>query len=329
MVKNRAPLLDAPRNPDPMIPQVGAPRVAGLQVDLPRAEMVDEALLPWLAEKYLVQKLSSHRRRFEEALHMGDWVQVNLLAFANGHPVPFTARNEAWVDASFEEAYPGCLGAIFSARVGDSIPLATTLSAEVEGQPQAGKDVVLVIEILAAFSPLEDSEKDGPKWQKALGAAADKLANQQRSLLAQAALQALRHANPVDVEGAAVMDYVHYLWAQLEAPLLSRMGIAQPEMAPLLEAWQASATVQAMAIEQLANTALLRAYGKDRGLELNKEAIAAYLKNTFRSEGRDLYDDADGALSAKREAQEAFHGLWYMEVLNALVQEVLGDDVVN
>jgi FKBP-type peptidyl-prolyl cis-trans isomerase (trigger factor) len=316
-----APVMDAPRNVDALIPQVKAPDLQDVSVHLPPKQN-DPELLPWFAEKSLVQDLPSHKRRFEESLERGDWVQINCTAFAAGKVIPFTTRQNIFIDADLEVVYPGILEANYNAKVGDAINLATTLSDQVPDQPSAGERVNLVVEIVAAYKPLSEEEKSGPGWENALKDAQAWIQQSHRDEIKRQVLAAVRAANPFDVDENKVEAFIHYLWAQSEGPTLKRMGIAERDMPPLLKAWVQSDAMQNLALTQMGNTAILRAYGEARGLDLTKAAIADFLKSTFKAEGMTLYNAADAALQAGDAAKEGMHGLWYLEVLDALVEEV-------
>jgi FKBP-type peptidyl-prolyl cis-trans isomerase (trigger factor) len=323
--KGLAPLMDAPISVSHLVPDVDPPHLERLILEVPQKASTDSGLLEWWAEKQMVQSASGHQRRFEEPLEFGDWVRINCLAFAGGLAVPFTARSGIFIDAELEVVYPGVLEAIYGARVGETVTVKTVMSADIPEQPRAGKGVVVVVEIVDAYGPLSQAEKSSGTFKAALKEAQLWSENQHNEAVQQSVLQALRDANPVPMDPASIGTYIHYMWANAEGPALKRMGIFDRDMRHLLNAWQRSPSIQGVAQEQIANTALIRAYGRSRGTELSKEDVANHLKSVFKLEGMALYQAADDALADTRRAKESMHGLWYLAVLRALVSEVLSN----
>jgi len=319
---------------DDVIPEVQPPDPSQLRARLPSREAppsddeVHARARAWLAEKL------GRQRAFGAVVEADDQLVLTTLGFADGTVVPFTARFEEHIAAG-EEVLPGVREAVTGKTVGESVVANVVIPSGVAGQPYAGQDINLVVEIVSARPRTEVELSESAVGASGLAPDLATLESRARGLLAgeqeaawrtearDAVLDAALGQRPVTVENSATAVLIEHLWRERELPVLERMKVPAEEQRALLQTWMDSHAIVADARLRLARTAIVRAYGRLLGVQADaRTATRAAVESAPELSSRDRTEAlADLMLGELPAAGDAAH--WYIAALDTLVDDVI------
>src|SRR3954468_13190436 len=103
------------------LPEVKAPSLEKLEVRVPKPEDISEAEVATRLHELVREHAKKKDRVPGEKIQRGDDVQVDILGYADGKLIPFSARFDQWLEVGPIPELPGLTEAIEGASVGDSV----------------------------------------------------------------------------------------------------------------------------------------------------------------------------------------------------------------
>lgn len=235
-----SPLFRALAPESARLPEAPAPKWRGLSLEMPAA--------PPLSAGELLTRLASLRRQhgqrrgraLGEAVELGDDVQVRMLGYAGGRPVPGSLRYDEWIELAPDADLPGFAEKLVGTRVGSTVEIATTFK---------GRRVQYIVDVrgACAVTPLAD---DSPELLALLGAktldevmtrlAADAEEERVQWLareVRERAIDELAVGVQVPVPKDMLQEEIRRRWMDREGRKLAWLGLDAGKMQEALGAW--------------------------------------------------------------------------------------------
>jgi trigger factor len=272
------------------LPPVTAPSLEGLTV----------ALVPPapLTEQDLVDRFDSLRRQHAdrrervpgEDVALGDEVLLDVLGFANGRLMPFSARENWWVHVSPDPVLPGFFEALVGAKVGQSFGIELTLPDTYPAEALRGQTARFLLDVKAARE-LKLLEDDSPELLKRLGLGAsitdvmrhlaDDLAREHVEemdrLTQERVMDLLVERAQVGLPTALVDEEIRRRWAENERPMLTHKNFQPDELQEALDGWLQDPLTRADAARRLTLALVLRAIAERDGVQPERKATDALI----------------------------------------------------
>jgi trigger factor len=175
-----------------------------------------------------------------DRVELGDDVQVRMLGYAGGRPVPGSLRYDEWIELAPEEALPGFAEKLVGTPVGSVVEIPTTLK---------GRPVKYLVDVRGACAvmPLAD---DSPALLAALGAKSldevmASLAEDLEEERVQAAAREVRERAidelavrvKVQVPADLLREEIRRRWMDREGRKLAWLSLDAAKMQGALDAW--------------------------------------------------------------------------------------------
>jgi trigger factor len=282
--------LEVPRRLPPL-PEVVAPPLEGLAVVVPAPEGVrEEELLERFAA--LVRERAPMREREEgELLEAGDQVLVDVLGYAQGRLIPFSARGGLSLELAPMEELPGFCEALVGRPVGSSAELELELPSDYAVPALAGQRAHFLVDVRAAWQVerpgsategLLEALGRGGTYEEVMESLleeleeerADALHTRARELVLEALLE---RAAPPPLPPAVVDEEVRRQWLRVEAPLLQEKGFDAEELREALEGWLTDGPTRTQAERRLQQALVLGTIARRDGVTLTEERLAEVL----------------------------------------------------
>jgi len=235
-----SPLFKALAPESARLPEAPAPEWRGLKLEMPSVPpMTGGELLARLVP--LRRKHGARRgRALGEAVELGDDIQVRMLGYAGGRPVPGSLRYDEWIELGPDEALPGFVEKLVGTKVGTTVEIATTLK---------GRRVQYIVDLrgACAVTPLPDDapellERLGAKTlEEALSRLADDAEEERVQWLArevrERAIDQLAVRVQVAVPTDLLREEIRRRWMEREGRKLAWLGFDAAKMQGALDAW--------------------------------------------------------------------------------------------
>jgi len=320
-----SPMAQVLAGKPPKLPTVEAPSLDNLAVKVPAAEdLTQDDLLERFHEK--ARALAVKRdRKAGEALAMGDDAQLDILGYAGGKLLPFSARFGFWLELAPLVALPGLAEGVASGKVGQSVQVSLTLPPSYPVEALRGKPVRFIVDIRAAREvKLPDTESKeflarlglGPDLETVMDAIREELEQELADSLWSEAenlvLDELVARAKVQVPKALLEDEIRRRWAEVEGKVLVEKGFDVEEQNEALKAWLDDPPTRAECERRIASGLVLRAIAERDKLEMTKEKLEAivfaYAKPFGFSEA-----DVQAALRESKEQTTRLHDMaWHL-----------------
>ncbi|PTL80713.1 peptidylprolyl isomerase [Vitiosangium sp. GDMCC 1.1324] len=227
-----------------------APSLEGLEVPAPTVEPLTE---DDLTERFtaLCRERSARRDRAPgEDVALGDDLLLNVLGYANGKLIPFSARTDWWTEATPAPLRPGFFEALVGAKVGLSVEVTLLLPETYAVESLRGAEARFLVDVMAAreVTLLTD---ESPELFSALdlGSTLDEvMENIARQLTSEREQQALHELQErvldelaertrTQVSGGLIDEEIRRAWTETEYPQLVQRNFEQEELQEALEGW--------------------------------------------------------------------------------------------
>jgi len=235
-----SPLFRALAPESERLPEAPAPEWRGLKLQVPVApQMTAGELLARLAT--IRRQHGSRRMRARgDAVELGDEIQVRMLGYAGGRPVPGSLRYDEWIELAPDPDLPGFAEKLVGTKVGTSVEIATTLK---------GRRVQYIVDLRAAnaVTPLPDTSPEllARMEVKTLDEAMAKLAEEAEEERIQwsaretreRAIDQLAVRVQVQVPPDMLREEIRRRWMDREGRKLAWLGLDAAKMQGALNAW--------------------------------------------------------------------------------------------
>lgn len=232
------------------LPVVVAPSLEQLTVPAPKLEpLTGEDLLARFGE---LRRETAQRRALahDEAVQEGDEVLLDVIGFARGGVIPFSARSGWRAVVEHEPLLPGLFEALVGRPAGTVVEVPLTLPADYPVEALREVPARFLVEVKAAYELIAPDE-DSPECLKLLGRGATLGETMQRigeELLdarEDEALHALREhvlallveRSEVTVPEPLVDAEIRSKWMEVEQPVLLRLKRSPRELQEALQGW--------------------------------------------------------------------------------------------
>ncbi|WP_342376745.1 peptidylprolyl isomerase [Myxococcus stipitatus] len=185
-----------------------------------------------------------------ERVAAGDDVLLDVLGFANGRLMAFSARSEWWTEVAANSRLPGLLESLVGLKVGETHPVELTLPVDHPVEALRGVVARFAVKLRAAREVVALDEQSSDFFANlARGATLDEVMAHLRQELAaeweaqdqrQRQVEALREwsrRTRVEVPRSLVDEELRRCWSEVEYPVLVRLGLASEQMREALEGW--------------------------------------------------------------------------------------------
>jgi trigger factor len=310
----QSPLARALSSESVPLPTAKAPSLEGLEVTVPRApELTEEALL----ERFhaLQRGLAEHRQRAAgEKVAEGDEVVVDILGFANGKLLPFSARAGFQTEVAPRPALPGLFEGLVGQKVGEAVRLPVTLPADYPVEWLRGTEAQFLVELKAAWE-VKLPDEESPEFLERLGRGKnleevmtalvgeleEQLADDLWIEAEQRVLDEVAERTQVELPASLIDEEIRRLWDRSEGALLTLKGVPAEDRDAALQAWVSDEVQRMEAARRLRISLGLRALIEGEGLKLEEADIHAQLDRVAGELGMEP-DEVKRALKEDREA---------------------------
>lgn len=295
---NRAPAALAFRSAaSPGLPQVlEAPSLEGLQVSMPApASITGEAIVTRF--EALRREVSPRRNREPgEVVALGDDVLLDVIGFANGKLLPFSARADWWTEATPDAHLPGFLEALVGARVGESFAVELTLPEDhavesLRGAParfgvelKAAREVTLLDEASPdLFTALDRGTTLDEVMEHIAGELSAERNEQHQRDFQDRVLAEVARRTRVEVPLSLVDEEIRLRWSEGEYPVLVRLELLPEQLPEALEGWLQDVSTRSEVEQRLRLALGLRAIIERDGIRPEREDAEALFDGLVES----------------------------------------------
>ncbi|WNG45302.1 peptidylprolyl isomerase [Archangium minus] len=277
-----------------------APSLEGLQVKMPA--------LPAISPEALIERFdalcraAAPRREREpgEAVAPGDDVLLDVIGFANGRLIPFSARADWWTEATPDPLFPGFFESLVGVRVGEGVAVNLVLPDDYAVESLRGVPVRFGVELKAAreVTPLGE---ESPELFEALGRGStldEVMEHIAGELVAERnaayeldfqtrVLKEVARRTRVDVPRSLVDEEIRQRWAEGEHPVLVQLGVPPERLREALDGWLADVSTR-LEVEYRLRLALgLRAIAEKARIQPEREEVEALFDSLAEGMGMD------------------------------------------
>ncbi|AGC42575.1 FKBP-type peptidyl-prolyl cis-trans isomerase [Myxococcus stipitatus DSM 14675] len=269
------------------LPAIQAPSLEGLSLARTAPAPISEHDLVRRFD-VLRRKHADRRERLAgEDVGPDDEVLLDVLGFAHGRLIPFSAR-EGWrAEVVPEPLLPGFFEALVGAKVGSSLGIELKLPDTYVVESLRGATARFLLEIRGA-SELKLLADDSPELLVRLGAGTlidvmrqlnDALTHERaveaEQLTQERVLDEVVARTQVTLSAALVDEELRHRWVETERPILVRKALQPDELQEALEGWLRDPLLRADAERRLVLALALRAIAARDGVKLTKPAVDA------------------------------------------------------
>lgn len=268
------------------LPVAKAPSLDDLLVKAPAPEPITEQTLIAYAEDLVRSRANRVDRKHGERVQVGDEAVIDILGYADGRLIPFSARAGVVVEVGMGDILPWLDEALAECSVGDGLELPITLGDEYEVEWLRGKEATFLIDVVSARTP-QVPDPDSPQFRELLGpgktldealsTAADLLEGE---LVAEAwdearelVLDEVVARTEVTIPAALVDEEIRRSWQRLEAPFLLTRNFEPDEQQEALQGWLEDPATRLDAERRLRLALALKAIAEQRKLDFDETAL--------------------------------------------------------
>lgn len=275
------------------LPDVVAPSLEGLEIHVQSPPPVSQDELVARLHDLLYQAGDKRRREPDEAVQLGDEVDIDVLGYAAGKLIPFSARTLVMELAPLP-MLPGLAEGIAGFKVGGGGIVSVRLPDNYPATGLAGLPARFVVDVKAAWE-VHPADPADPEQLKKLGlgdtldAVMDNLAaaiddEKGQALLIAAAertLDALAARVTEEIPGEIVNEEIVRQWGGIEGQFLASKGFSDDELREALERWQTDGVTRAEAINRIKAALALKAIAERDGLTVEQEDARDFVRHVF------------------------------------------------
>ncbi|MFY0573862.1 peptidylprolyl isomerase [Cystobacter fuscus] len=275
----------------PQVPNLGRAQVALPEVKAPSTESLEVTVPapPPLSEEDLLRRFhelarslaESRDRRPGEEVAMGDDVQLDTLAYANGQLLPFSIRTGFWMELAPQQTLPGFAEALEGAAVGDSVKFDIVLPDDYPVESLRGITASFLVDIRAAREVrVPDTDSDeflrrlgrGSTHEEVMDALANELLDEQSDVLWLEAqnlvLDLLASRTEVELPTSLVDEEIRRRWQAVEGQALEQKDFSPAEKQEALDVWMKDPATRSEVERRLRVSLALKAVAARDGLQL-------------------------------------------------------------
>lgn len=248
----RAPGMQALESAEPTkLPSVQeAPSLEELEVAVPTLWPPTE---DDLVERFtaLCRERSPRRDRAPgEDVALGDDVLLNVLGYANGRLIPFSARADWWTEATPDPLFPGFFEALVGAKVGLSIAVTLLLPETYAVESLRGAEARFLVDVKAArevtlltdespelFSLLELGSTLDEVMENIARQLTYEREQQAQHEFQERVLDEVAGRTRTEVPQSLLDEEIRRAWTESEYPQLAHRNFEQEELQEALEGW--------------------------------------------------------------------------------------------
>jgi trigger factor len=290
----------------PNLPDVEAPNLDEISVTVPAAEPItaEQIAAAFAAER---REHAAVRDRPEgEAVGAGDEVMIDVIGYSNGEIIPFSVRNEMWVDAEPDDFLPGLFEGLVGIPVGESEVIDVDLPDDYVVPELRGAPASFAVSVHAARELTLPDDED-PKFLAATGLGKtldevmlalrakleedmiDELVEEGRQLV----IDQLAARVQVDLPKSLVDEEIRRRWLDAEGKTLATLGHEFDEQERALDRWKTDEITRALAERSLRVALAIGAIAKRDGVSVGKEEIDGFLSALAEGSGIDMQSMVD------------------------------------
>ncbi|TQF10787.1 peptidylprolyl isomerase [Myxococcus llanfairpwllgwyngyllgogerychwyrndrobwllllantysiliogogogochensis] len=305
------------------LPTVQAPSLEGLTVAVVAPGPIDEQSLVERFDSLRRQHADRRERLAGEAVGPDDEVLLDVLGFADGRLIPYSARENWRAEVAPDALLPGFFEALVGAKVGQSFGIELKLPDTYVVESLRGVTARFLLDVKAA-SELKLLEDDSPELLKRLGLGTltdvmahlgDTLARERTEemdrLTQERVLDEVVSRTKVTLTPALVDEEIRRRWAETERPMLIRKDFQPNELQEALEGWLREPLTRADTERRLTLALALRAIAARDHVKLAKGAVDALVADLAGLSGVSRQDliraMKEDTLLAKRVEDLALH----------------------
>src|SRR5579871_5516392 len=232
-VVENAPLAQSAASAKLTLPDIPAPSLADLEVTVPAGEPISEDALTARLEQLARSVADKRERELGEAVQPGDEVCLDLLGYANGRLIPFSARGQLWTGIAPAAMLPGFYEGLVGVPVGEGKRIELTLPDDYPVASLRGAAATFLADVRAAIE-VRMPDPASPDFLQRAGRG-DSLEAVMAGLLAEleaeerderwveaqdGVLDALLERARIEIPDELVNEEIHRRWTATEAPLL-------------------------------------------------------------------------------------------------------------
>lgn len=292
-IVDELPLASALSNKAVAVPEVGAPRLDGIEVTVPLADDVTEDDVAARLHELVRAHAQKRTRAGGELAGPGDDALVDIVGYSGGRLIPFSIRQDLWLELLPLPALPGLVEALVGSAVGDTLEVELRLPPSYPVPALAGEKAVFLVDLKSAREVKEPSAESAAFLQAAgrggdlptlVQSIVDELEAELSYELRQVAQElvldeVIKRANP-KVSEELVNEEIRRRWGKREGPLLVEKNFSAEEQTEALAGWLNDPLTRADVSRRLQIAVTLKAIAKQEKLELDANAMKALIDET-------------------------------------------------
>lgn len=265
-----------------------APSLEGLQVKMPAPQAITpEAII----ERFdaLCRAVAPRREReLGEAVTPGDDVLLDVLGFANGRLLPFSARADWWTECTPDPLLPGFFESLVGARVGEAVAVNVVLPDDYAVESLRGVHARFGVVLKAAreVTPLAEEASQrfsalgrGATLDEVMESIAGELVAERDAQYLQdfqdRVLKEVARRTRVEVPRSLVDEEIRQRWSEAEYPVLVGLGLPPEQTREAVDGWLMDASTR-LEVEHRLRLALgLRALAEKDRVQPEREEVEA------------------------------------------------------
>ena len=278
--------------PEVALPPVSPPSIDDLAVDCPVPVPLTEEDLLERYTRLVRSKAPSRERGREERVEMGDEVELDVVGYAGGIPIPFSARIGWQVAVAPSEALPGLFEGLVGLNVGVPAVIEVTLPACYPVESLRGASASFSVEVKRALE-IGAVDEAAPDWPAGLGLGssleevmerihsqlAEEREREARKELLDRVLDELAARVDVALPSSLVDLEIRRGWQGAEQPALAGRGLSPEVVEASYQGWRSDPATRVDADRRLRVAlglrALMEAAPFDASREDRDEVLAA------------------------------------------------------
>lgn len=294
------------------LPPIAAPSLENLVVTAPAPVPATADELIAYADQLVRDRSPRSPRKYGEKIQLGDEVIVNMLGFAKGELIPFSARQGLVVEVGQGAVLPWLDEELLECSVGDGFELPVTFGDDEPVESMRGVEASFLVDIVSASS-VAVPDPQSPEFLQLLGPAAsldqamDAVADQLEDERVTAAWDEARERVIDEIVGRTEVSLLPMLideeirrtWQRLEEPFLKSRKFEEPELLEALAGWMMDEDTRIEASRRLRLGLALQAITTRDNIQFDAEALRLIADEARLRFGLTPKDLADGLKDPK------------------------------
>lgn len=274
-----------------LLPEIEAPALTGITVEIPRSEPPNEAMLADAISKLLRQFGREQAHLPGQKLKIGDEILVNTLGMYNRKIVPLTLRKEHWMTLNPKEPYEKSLSAqLVRFSVGDMKSVQLVLDDDFPIHNLRNKSIQLNVHIVAGRSIVLPDPR-GPSFWRVAGPWRNYdemitnvykriVAEKGRLDLAEVAekvLETLADRAALKLAPELIDEAIRLIWLDAEGTHLKDLAFSADDQLECLQAWRQCPEIRHKIEQKLRDQTIVSAIAKQAKIETDFDNVANIL----------------------------------------------------